>query len=96
MLNKQEMEVIHLLADAWNKYIKLQHQHPCDKDEFCHALHICQHLVMIRDIRRQDADNFPIYDEKGEEIKNIKVTVSEEELLEALTSGKPIEINKNI
>ena len=96
MLNDNEMNVINLLSEAWNEYIKLEHQHPCDKEEFCRALHVCQHLIMIRDIRRQNPELFPIYDEQGNEIKNIKVSVTQEELLEALKTGKPIEIEQEI
>ena len=61
VLTNEELNVIELSTKFWNAYNKLEEQHPCDKEEFCHALHICQHLVMIRGIRRLDSENFPIY-----------------------------------
>lgn len=63
-LTIDELNVIELSVKLWNAFNKLEEQHPCDKEEFCHALHICQQLVMIRGMRRLNSDLFPIY--KGE------------------------------
>ena len=60
-LTEKELEAINISAKLWNAYNALEEQHPCDKEEFCRALHICQHLIMIRAIRRMDNDTFPIY-----------------------------------
>ena len=96
MLNDGEIKVIELLSEAWNNFLKLEHQHPCDKEQFCNALHICQHLIMIRDVRRQNPEIFPCYDENGNEIKNVKIQLTEQQLLQALVSGKPIELEGSI
>lgn len=60
-LTDEESKLIELTAELWNGYSRLQEQHPSDKEEFCRALHICQHLIMIRAVRRADSDMFPVY-----------------------------------
>ena len=61
MVNEKQLQIINLLSEAFNKYIELDVQHPNDQMEFCNAIHRCQHLIMIRDVRRNDPKNFPIY-----------------------------------
>ena len=51
-LDKQEGEIMDLLVEAWNKYIKLNKQHPNEIDEFAIGIHSCQHLLGIRILRR--------------------------------------------
>ena len=65
-MNEAQKELINLTAQLWNKYIKLPQQHPCDKEQFCHALHICQHLIMIREARRNDPQLF--YNEENNDL----------------------------
>lgn len=83
-LTEEEQKLIGLTADLWNAYNELPEQHPCDKEEFCHALHICQHLIMIRSVRRMDTDMFPAYEKDentliAEEIgKQIKDEIEKE------------------
>lgn len=54
------MEVIHLLAKVCEKYQKLDVQNPGDLSEFYQMINRCTHLVMIRDVRRNDPKTFPI------------------------------------
>jgi hypothetical protein len=69
MLEK-ELEIISLLVNVWNKYLELPEQHCCDRQEFCDAIHRLQHLVMIRDARRNHPDIFPNQVETTIEIEN--------------------------
>lgn len=52
-LTPDEKSVMGDLVSAWNKYIKLDKQHPNDCDEFAGAIHIAQGLLAIRIVRRQ-------------------------------------------
>lgn len=84
-MTDQEKEIIDLTAEIWNKYIQLPVQHPCDRDEFCKALHICQHLVMIRETRENNRDLFYIESEN-----KINIDITKEELSEAWNNGETI------
>ena len=55
-LNQQEGVVSDKLAESWNEYLKLEIQHDDDVEEFRHAIHRLQHLVMIRQVRRNHSD----------------------------------------
>ena len=57
-MKDQEKQLIDLTCQLWNKFVKFPQQHPCDKDEFCKALHIIQHLIMIRETRRNNPQLF--------------------------------------
>ncbi len=103
-MKQEELELIKLTSELWNKYVKLPTQHPCDQEEFCHALHICQHLIMIRDMRREMPQLFPMYDENGNELKpeevlaqNIGEKVAEElgKKLNVSTQSVTVERNKD-
>lgn len=67
MITPAEKEIINLLSTAWNKFIKLDEQHPSDKYEFMDAIHKAQQLLMIRDARRNNSEIFPIYIEDKKE-----------------------------
>lgn len=47
-MTKEENEVVELLADAWNKFVDLPVLHKADREEFMHALHQAQNIVMAR------------------------------------------------
>ena len=55
-----EKDVIYLLNDVYDRYCELPVQHRDDMKEFVNALHVLQHLVMIRDVRRNNNDMFPM------------------------------------
>ena len=50
-----EAKVIDHLVEAWNGFVKLPQQHPQDHIEFNQAIHRCQHLIMVRQVR----DHYP-------------------------------------
>ena len=57
-LNSPELEIVNLLADAYNKFCELPKQHPQDGAEFTDAIHRLQHLVMKRSTVRDHPDIF--------------------------------------
>lgn len=67
MITPAEKEIIDLLSMAWNKFIRLDEQHPCDKNEFMQGIHQAQQIIMIRDARRNNPEIFPIYEGEKEE-----------------------------
>lgn len=70
-MTNEEKEIVLLLNDVYEKYSSLQQQHHSDMDEFVNALHILQHLVMIRGIRRRYPDMFPMNLQANVAIDNI-------------------------
>ena len=55
-----EKEILFLLNDVYDRFSELPEQHSADMGEFVNALHILQHLVMIRSVRRKYPDIFPV------------------------------------
>jgi len=45
--------VVNLLAEAWNMYNSLPEFHPNSGEEFLHAIHRAQHIVMARPVQEQ-------------------------------------------
>ena len=58
-LNEDEGEIMDLLIKAWNKYIKLEVQHPNETNDFATGIHICQHLLGVRILRRDYPIGWP-------------------------------------
>jgi hypothetical protein len=48
LLDPDETCVLTLLADAWNMFVKLPELHPWDRQEFMHAIHDAQRIVLSR------------------------------------------------
>lgn len=59
-MNQQEIDIIMLLENIYQKFSALEEQHYKDKEEFIQALHVLQHLIMIRGVRREYPDLFPL------------------------------------
>ena len=55
-LDKTEREVLRLLGDAWDEYLKLPVDHPSHQADFVAAIHSAQRLIAIRVARRVDPD----------------------------------------
>lgn len=53
LLEPNEVEIIDILADAWNKFLKLKVLHPNDTGEFLQAIHAAQNIVMSRPVARE-------------------------------------------
>lgn len=62
--SEKELEVMRLLAEAWNKFLELPVQYGWDQREFMHAVHHAQHLVMIRPTRRANPEQFNVLPER--------------------------------
>ncbi len=77
-MNEDEKELVLMLNDVYEKYVSLPVQHHSDRDEFINALHVLQHLVMIRSVRRTHPDLFPL---------NLQATAS----LDSLEDVRPVE-----
>jgi len=60
-LTPEEQSVMDDLVSAWNKFVKLEKQHPNDTEEFADAIHRLQGLLAMRPLRRQ----YPEYWHKG-------------------------------
>lgn len=58
-MTEEEKELVLLLNDVYERYSALPEQHKDDMAEFVNALHVLQHLIMIRSVRRQNRDLFP-------------------------------------
>ncbi len=59
-MTDDEKEIVLMLNDLYERYIALPEQHSKDKEEFVNALHVIQHLVMVRSVRRRYPEMFPI------------------------------------
>lgn len=62
-LPPEEQSIMDNLVSAWNKFIKLEKQHPCDINEFGDAIHRLQGLLAMRPLRRQYPDYWKSYKE---------------------------------
>lgn len=71
-MTKKEIELIEMLKTFWDEYEKLPQQHPCDQQEMCNAIHIAQHLIMIRETRRKHPNIFPIYTDIDVEVSSLE------------------------
>jgi hypothetical protein len=61
-LNVQEGKVMDSLVNAWNEFIKLKKQHPCEYDDFADGIHKCQYQLIMRVMRRDYPEGYPKYD----------------------------------
>lgn len=52
-LSEHENHVLHLTVETWNAFLLLPNEHPDDVDEFRHAIHRLQSLILQRPTRRQ-------------------------------------------
>jgi hypothetical protein len=56
LLNKDETAVIQVLVGAWNKFLLLPELHPWDRQEFMHAIHAAQLIVMARPVKQEQLE----------------------------------------
>ena len=59
----EEQSVMDDLVSAWNKFIKLEKQHPCDINEFTDSIHKLQGILAMRPLRRQYPEYWKSYKE---------------------------------
>lgn len=55
-LSIEEKEIADHIIAAWNGFIKLQQSHPNDKIEFHRGIHLIQHTLGMRVLRRDYPD----------------------------------------
>ena len=70
-MTEDEKELVMMLNDVYEKYAGLEAQHKDDMDEFVNALHVLQHLVMIRSVRRKYPEMFPLHLKANAEISDL-------------------------
>ena len=51
MLAKKERRVLDLLSYAWNVFCELEEVHPDHADEFRHAIHEAERIVLVREAK---------------------------------------------
>lgn len=49
----EEQEVVSLLGEAWNAFLKLPKEHPDEHSEFRHAIHTAQNMILARSGTRE-------------------------------------------
>lgn len=59
----KEQSVMDDLVSAWNNFIKLEKQHPCDINEFADSVHKLQGILSMRPLRRQYPEYWKSYKE---------------------------------
>lgn len=53
-----EQEVLDNLVGAWNSFVKLSQTHGDDMPDFRRAIHECQRIMAVRELRRSDPDRW--------------------------------------
>ncbi len=53
LLTDREQKVLDLLVEAWNEYQNLLILHPDHVEDFRHAIHEAQRLIMVRPFLRE-------------------------------------------
>jgi hypothetical protein len=51
-----ETLILRTLADAWNRFCRLETQHPQEKAEFLSAINAAQNVLAVRVARRADPE----------------------------------------
>lgn len=51
-LTPDERAIVDASAALWNAFLRLPVEHPCDRQEFCAAVHALQTLILMRPGRR--------------------------------------------
>ena len=56
---EKEKQILGYLASAWNDFIQLPPTHLDDKPDFRRAIHECQRIICMRQMRRIDPEQYP-------------------------------------
>lgn len=57
MVTDEERAVLDTLAAAWNKFLLLPKLHQWEQQEFMHAIHQAQNIVLSRPAMREEKKN---------------------------------------
>jgi len=77
--SKKEKETMDHLVNAWGSFIDMysnddpidaKSAHPDDVDEFRHTIHLLQHIIATRAMRRVDPENWTHYRRKAKNLFN--------------------------
>ena len=60
-IKDQEKAVHDSLIEAWNAFVRLKSTHPDDLTDFRRAIHECQRIMAVRQLRRIDPVTWPVY-----------------------------------
>lgn len=52
-MTENELRIVAMLGDVWNLFHGLPEEHPVDRHDFMHGVHVLQNIVLARDGRRQ-------------------------------------------
>ena len=52
-------EVLSYLTDAWNLFVKMEKQHPDERNDFADGINKCQGIIAMRVARQHRPDLFP-------------------------------------
>jgi hypothetical protein len=58
-MKADEREILKLLTEVWNKWLKLEGKHPDDDSEMRRAIHSAQLLIAYRVAKRIDPEIWP-------------------------------------
>ena len=56
--DNQETITLNALAEAWNAFVSLEPTHPDDLTDFRRAIHECQRIIAVRQLRRINPDTW--------------------------------------
>ena len=57
-MKKEEKEVLDDLVNAWNKFVKLDKEHPEEINDFADGIHKCQYVLAMRIARQVEPSIF--------------------------------------
>lgn len=58
---EDEKEIMDLLVEAYNKFVKLEQTHPTHNREFTDGIHKCQDILGHRILQRDYSEYYPTY-----------------------------------
>ncbi|ASV43438.1 hypothetical protein [Vibrio phage JSF12] len=59
--SEEEALIMHLLAEAWNAFCKIESTHPCHTKDFADGIHQCQDILIHKMVQREYPGTFPTY-----------------------------------
>jgi len=59
-LTTEEQIIMDYLVEAWNGFVKLEKQHPCENTDFMDGIHKLEAILGMRILRREHSDIFPV------------------------------------
>lgn len=78
MITEAEMQIVQMLGDVWNEYLKLPVEHPTEQSEFCTAIHACQDKILARTGRRETFELLGIDEQRYRNDKEYRKTLLKE------------------